>query len=108
MIVMPKPDPTAQRFQRVLINQKAWKPATPEQARQKVAAEEARRMRGLCLLVKAKVVTVEEGISTFEREFMPNIVTGDGLTVADHVLPQVAQAIERGEQVPALSWKGNR
>lgn len=57
------------------------------QAREAYEAEVSRRWRCLCLLVKAKLVAVEDRISTFEQEFLPYIVTSDGATVYDRMAP---------------------
>lgn len=54
------------------------------------------RWRALVLVVKGKLESVENGIATFEEEFMPYIVMPDGRTVADHVVPAIARAYEGG------------
>lgn len=53
--------------------------------RGKDPAREARRQwRAILLLVKAKVVSIVEKISTVEREFMADAVMPDGSVLADH------------------------
>jgi hypothetical protein len=59
--------------------------------------------RALALIVKAKFAAVEAGITTIEREFMPNIVLPDGRTVGDHALPAIADAYQLGKVRPMLS-----
>ena len=59
------------------------------------------KWRALALIVKAKMETVESGISEFEDEFMSNIVMPDGKTVAEHARPMIAAAYKSGK-VPAL------
>ncbi len=57
------------------------------------SAEQKRRWRVLVAIVKAKMVAVEEEVSTFEREFIGNVVLLGGQTVADTYsksLPEVA------------------
>jgi 2-polyprenyl-6-methoxyphenol hydroxylase-like FAD-dependent oxidoreductase len=49
------------------------------------------RWRALALNLKAKLEAVECGIESFEVAFMPYVVMPDGKTVADHVLPALAQ-----------------
>lgn len=44
-------------------------------------AEARRRWRSLALLLKAKLVAVDDGLVEFEQEFLPNIVMADGVTV---------------------------
>ena len=43
--------------------------------------EERRRWRSLALLLKAKLVAVEDGLVEFEEEFLPHVVLHDGQTV---------------------------
>lgn len=50
------------------------------------------RWRALVLVVKGKLESVESQIATFEEEFMPYIVMPDGKTVAEHLVPAIAQA----------------
>lgn len=44
-------------------------------------AEERRRWRSLALLLKAKLVAVEDGLVEFEEEFLPHVVLHNGETV---------------------------
>lgn len=59
------------------------------------------RWRALALVVKAKLEAIESGISTFENEFLANIVMPDGQTVGQHVKEQVEIAYKTGK-MPAL------
>jgi hypothetical protein len=47
-------------------------------------AEQRRQWRAITLLVKAKVVSINEKISTVEREFLSDAVMPDGSVLADH------------------------
>ena len=58
--------------------------------------------RGLALVVKAKLVAVETGIATFEKEFMAHILLPDGQTVGDYMIPQIEKAYETGEMPTML------
>jgi hypothetical protein len=70
---------------------------TGNNARERAYDAEIRRLwRALALVVKAKLEAVESGITTFESEFMAHIVMPDGKTVAEHVVPAIAQAYETG------------
>lgn len=60
------------------------------------------RWRALLLVIKAKLEATECGISTFESEFMANIVLPDGSTAGDFMLPQIARAYETGTMPPML------
>jgi hypothetical protein len=69
---------------------------------QKALDGEVRRLwRSLAMAIKAKLEIVASDISTFEREFLAQIVLPDGTTVAEHALPAVAEAYRTG-MVPAL------
>ncbi len=59
------------------------------------------RWRALLLVIKAKLEATECGISTFESEFMANIVLPDGRTAGDFMLPQIAAAYDSGT-MPAM------
>lgn len=65
-------------------------------ARTKAAAEEAydkeirRRWRSLLMVTKAKLVAVHDGITSLEREFLADMVTEDGRTVAEVAAPWLA------------------
>lgn len=47
------------------------------------------RWRVLGLVIKAKLEAVDAGVAVFEEEFLPFIVTGDGRTVAEHLVPRL-------------------
>lgn len=57
--------------------------------------------RALVLVVKAKLEAVESGITTFEAEFLANIVLPNNQTVGQWIQPQIAQSYET-RQLPAL------
>lgn len=64
-------------------------------ARQAEAAWEQacrQRWRALALAVKAKLEAVEAGISTFEQEFLANILLPDRRTVGQWLIPQLDAA----------------
>lgn len=60
-----------------------------EVARKVQADEEKRRWRSLALAVKAKLVAVEDGISTIQNEFLANILLPSGNTVGDEIADNV-------------------
>jgi hypothetical protein len=47
------------------------------------------RWRALLLCIKAKLEACAVGITTFDSEFLAHIVTGDGRTVAERIVPQL-------------------
>ena len=60
------------------------------------------RWRALLLVIKAKLEAVECNISTFEQEFLANIVLPDGSTVGDWAAPQLVAAYSTGHMPPLL------
>jgi hypothetical protein len=48
--------------------------------------------RVLLLMTKAKLEAIEQGITSFEAEFMASLLLPDGSTVGEDVLPKVAHA----------------
>jgi hypothetical protein len=55
------------------------------------------RWRALALVVKAKLEAVESGVATFEEEFLPYILLPGGKTVAQEVVPKIAEAYAKGK-----------
>lgn len=74
----------------------AGRSRTLAEAKKAMDGEVRRRWRALALAIKAKLEVVESGIATFEVEFMGHIVLPDGSTVADRVIPEVAEAYRTG------------
>lgn len=59
--------------------------------------------RAMLLIVKAKLEVIAMGQSTVEQEFLADLVLPDGSTVAQTMLPQIANAYETGVMPPLLS-----
>ena len=60
------------------------------------------KWRSLYLLIKALLVAIEDGLIEFDRAFMHDIVTPNGRTVGEILLPDVQRMIESGEPVPLM------
>ena len=75
----------------------AGRTRTGAQAKAALEAEVRRRWRALALVIKAKLEVVQSGITTFESEFMAQIVMPDGRTVAEHVVPVIQESYDRGQ-----------
>lgn len=58
--------------------------------------EQRRLWRCILATIKGKLIAVSEGISTFEEEFVSNIVMPDGKLLKEHLLPQLQKAINSG------------
>jgi hypothetical protein len=67
------------------------------------------KWRALALVIKAKLEAVESGITSFEDEFLAHILMPDGITVGNHIKPNIAAAYAGGAMVPLLPppSKGN-
>lgn len=57
--------------------------------------------RTLLLGVKAKLSMIEKGLSTFEREFLADILLPSGETIGETVIPEIDEALA-GKTVPSL------
>lgn len=64
-------------------------------------AEIRRLWRSLALVIKAKLEAVGSGISTFEREFLADVVMADGRTIGEHIVPRLSEAVSSGRLLPA-------
>jgi hypothetical protein len=60
------------------------------------------RWRALCLTIKAKLESAESGIEEFETAFMGQIVMPNGRTVAEQILPTIADAYASKKMPVAL------
>lgn len=73
----------------------------------KVAGECRRRWRCLVLIIKAKLVAVEDHVTTFEKEFMAYAVVDGDRTLADILVPRMQQAALNGKPLStALALPG--
>lgn len=95
---LPMPDPLERRFTHT-----PSKGTLRSQAQAEAAYEQAvrQRWRALNLVIKAKLEAVEAGISTFDSEFLAQILLPNGQTVGEAVTPGIAEAYETNK-VPQL------
>ena len=89
---LPMPDRNERRFTHTQQGRKRVQNAAEKEFEQATR----QRWRALALVIKAKLEAVESGITTFEQEFMPNIVLPNNQTVGTYLLPQIAEAYEQG------------
>lgn len=69
-----------------------------DSAAQKAAdAEERRRWRSLLLVIKARLVAVDDGVETLETAFLPWVVLPNGQTIAEWIGPQLDTAYATNE-----------
>ena len=71
---------------------------------QLAAWEQGRRQRWRqwWLVIKGKLEAVDMGVTTLDREFMPDIVLPDNKTVGEWLAPQLEQAYASGRMPPML------
>jgi hypothetical protein len=86
------------RIVRFVVNLPDPKKHSPERKDQ----EERRIWRALLLVIKAKLEAVESQIATFEEEFLAHIVMPNDRTVAEMILPQIAESYASGRMPLAL------
>lgn len=60
------------------------------------------RWRALLLVIKAKLESVERGVTSFEEEFLAHLVLPSGDTVGEWAIPLITDAYERGAKMPPL------
>ena len=97
------PSPEDQEFTHGRVNQHSQLyRLTPEQAEARWEKACRRKWRALVLAIKAKLVSVDDGVESFEQAFMAHVVMPDGQTVADHIQPRIAAAYAERKMVPLL------
>lgn len=70
----------------------------PDELTKRAEQEWRRRWRALVLVCKAKLEIIESGGSTFEREFLADMLLADGQTVAQALVPKLREMYETGQQ----------
>lgn len=101
---LPLPDPEDPAFTEY--SQKSVTYRRAENASRELYAKELnRRWRAFGMVIKAKLVAVEEGISTMQEEFFGQAVTGNGQTVAERFLPELPKILG-GSAMSALAGGG--
>jgi hypothetical protein len=58
-------------------------------------------------VIKAKLESVESGVTTFEQEFLAHIILPGGETVGEFVIPQIAEAYASGVAMPPMLGAGS-
>jgi hypothetical protein len=79
-----------------------------EKAHRDRDAEWRRRWRALVLVVKAKLEIIASGGSTFEREFLADVMLPNGETVGEAMIPRIAEAYVTGGMPPFLLGPGDK
>lgn len=104
--VLPVPDKGERRFTHVRRN--GWdQPRTAAQSLEAWEQACRQRWRALALSIKAKLEAVESGIASFESEWLPYIVTSDGMTIGEKLLPRLNEIASTGTLPPLLPGPAN-
>lgn len=74
-----------------------WTPRTKESAMNLWEQACRSAWRALFLSVKGKLVACEAKITTFEVEFLSNVVLPNGQTVAETIMPEIENAYATGQ-----------
>ena len=64
------------------------------------------RWRALLLVIKAKLESVETGVTTFEEEFLAHIILPTGGTIGEWAIPLMNEAYRSGTAMPPLLGAG--
>lgn len=78
----------------------------PQVSKNRLEAERRRRWRALLLITKAKLELVSSGDSTFEREFLADLMLSNGKTVMEEAGPQITEQYLKGVKTPLLLGRG--
>ncbi|MCK5633256.1 hypothetical protein KAH94_05870 [bacterium] len=98
--VLPIPDKNSKEFSLTPSGRKKRNPVQIEQAYDQAVRQ---KWRSLNFSIKAKLVTIDEGISTFEDEFLSHIILPDGSSVGSFMIPQIKKAYETAKMPLMLS-----
>lgn len=88
------PDPKGREFTKE--KRRSWIDNPESKRLELYSAEVRRRWRCLALAIKAKLISVEDGVTTFETEFLPYMVMPNGQTFAQNMMPAIEAAKESG------------
>lgn len=97
-ILLPLPDRHDESIRLTPTTRRCRSPTAAQQAYEQACRQ---AWRALCLVVKAKLEAVSAGISTLEREFLPDMLLPDGRTVSEWIVSEVERAIASG-RMPRL------
>lgn len=106
MFRLPLPDKGLPEFKSVRANNNphshAMRDLTPEESAARWEKACRQKWRALLLAVKAKLVSVEEGVETFDEAFLAQIVLPSGRTVGEESVPRITQMYKENKMQPLL------
>lgn len=77
-------------------------PLPKDSSDSKTARLHREKWRALFLSIKAKLVSVDTDIETFEEAFLAHVILADGSTVGQMARPAIEQQYKTGKMVPLL------
>jgi hypothetical protein len=95
---VPLPKITERRF----THSETGRTRSPDKIRDEHQTAIRATWRALLLFVKAKLVAVDQGLTTIEQEFLPHILLPGGTTLAETALPAIREAYATGQIPPLL------
>ena len=99
-MTLPLPDPgDFHRYRRA--NSHSWTTRTPEAARKAWEQAERQAWRALLLIIRAKLEAVQAGITTFEHEFLSDMLLPGDITIGQAVIPNLDESLSAG-RLPSL------
>lgn len=101
--ILTMPDPKSRAFTHTK-HENSWSQKSLSTAAATERYEQGCRQiwRAMALVIKAKLEAVEAGITTFESEFMAQIVLPNGQTMGEHAAPLIAEAYDSGSMPKLL------
>jgi hypothetical protein len=102
--LIPMPDREDKEFKWT-----SHKPPRRRSVKQQIESYEQacrQRWRALHLVIKAKLEAIESGLSTFDNEFLAQLVLPNGMTVGEAVTPRLIEGIENNYMPPLLAIAG--
>lgn len=78
------------------------------QCQERYLAEFNRRWRAMFAVIKAKLIAVNEGITSFESEFLAHACLQGGKTFGEHYIPEMKQAALDGHMPQIMALPGRK
>lgn len=106
-MTLPTPDPASPEFSQYYRGSVLYE-RSDSQKKKLYEKEVNCRWRAFGMVIKAKLVAVEEGISTIAREFIGDAVLASGQTFREAYADDLPKAIADGKLAGALALGGGR
>lgn len=101
------PLPTAAEAAKQRDKRSGWRSLTTQQQERWLDQRHREKWRALLLTIKAKLVSVESGVESFEEAFLAHLVLPGGETVGQKALPAIAEAVKSGKPPVLMLGSGS-